>query len=167
MLTNNTVIALFVTCVHSAQCTVHSAQCTVRSAHQTTQPTISKFIFWRGCHDFTMSTSTRCSCVGGVQNYICYSFITFRYLDKVANVSAANVKGILWDLCGSCDLCQNMCAAVIYCSVNIVTFKFYYRLNLVTSLSRPRFSLVCHASIVNKDVCRTGTWVRHDMCETS
>ena len=72
-----------------------------------------------------------------------FTFITFLYLDKVT-VSAASVKGILRDLVQSLFAArmtsQNICAAVIYCLVYIVTFKFYYRLNLATSLFKLRYS---------------------------
>ena len=80
-----------------------------------------------------------------------FTFITFRYLDKVT-VSAASVKGILRDLVQSLFAArmtsQNICAAVIYCLVYIVTFKFYYRLNLATSLFKLRLPFMLELSSI-------------------
>ena len=91
-----------------------------------------------------------------------FTFITFRYLDKVT-VSAASVKGILRDLVQSLFAArmtsQNICAAVIYCLVYIVTFKFYYRLNLATSLS-PDHVYIMYAMPEG----RPGLWVHSNIC---
>ena len=108
-----------------------------------------------------------------------FTFITFRYLDKVT-VSAASVKGILGDLVQSLFAArmpsQNICAAVIYCLVYIVTFKFYYRLNLATSLLKLRLPFMLelssttffqfpHLCVSCVDFLYIYTYIQRDSCE--
>jgi len=67
------------------------------------------------------------------------SFIYYIPIFRQSDRSAANVN--LSDLCGSTvtRVSGYVSTAVIHCSVNIVTFKFYYRLNLATRCC-PKFT---------------------------